>query len=106
MIKLLIEIILLLSCVLLSQSIYNIFVSVKNGTDDNNCGESISSSCKSIKAALSQATNGSNIFIYPGIYNGYNNSNLCFPSCAQNITITGVGFWIINYKISINYECN
>lgn len=48
--------------------------------------------CPSIGGALNITANHSAVYIYPGIYRGYNNTDLCIHSkCAYNISIKGLG---------------
>jgi len=48
--------------------------------------------CPSIGGALNITANHSAVHIYPGIYRGYNNTDLCIHSkCAYNVSIKGLG---------------
>jgi predicted outer membrane repeat protein len=48
--------------------------------------------CPSIGGALNITANHSSVYIYPGIYRGYNNTDLCIHSkCAYNVSIKGLG---------------
>lgn len=63
-----------------------IYVDVKSNEPkiEQKCGKSISTRCKTISGALRRAKDGDTIFIFPGIYFGSKNNNLCSPTSITN----------------------
>lgn len=59
--------------------------------NDATCND-VDRRCPSIGGALNITANHSAVYIYPGIYRGYNNTDLCIHcKCAYNVSIVGLG---------------
>lgn len=67
-------------------------VYVSNTFTDADCTEAVRN-CPNINSALNISSSFSTVFIYPGIYSGTGNANVCIGKCTdiKGVKITGLG---------------
>lgn len=80
------------------------YVSIHNS--DDTCNE-LNRNCSNIESALNIAKDYDEVHIFPGVYFGLNNTNLCsYYECAHHISLVGLGSLpsdvLILYKYSIS----